>query len=62
VPTYKAKKDVVVAGCNGKGETVGPISFKSGSYSTTDEEEVALLDECATDASNPIGFAPKEKE
>ena len=59
---YKAAKDVQVAGNNGKGEVVGPISFKSGSYTTTDDDEIALLDACATDPDNPIGFDPKERE
>ena len=57
---YKAKKDVLVSGTNSKGEAVGPISFKTGSYATTDDDEIALLDTCATDPNNPIGFDPKE--
>ena len=56
---YKAKKDVLVSGTNARGEEVGPISFKTGSYSTTDDDEIALLDACATDPVNPIGFDPK---
>ena len=59
---YKAKKDVLVSGTNPKGEAVGPISFKTGSYSTTDDDEIALLDTCATDPDNPIGFDPKEEK
>ena len=57
---YKARKDVQVGGNNSKGDQVGPISFKTGSYSTTDDDEIALLDACATDPANPIGFDPKE--
>lgn len=57
---YKARKDVAVSGANRKGEVIGPISFKTGSYSTTDPDEIALLDELATDPNNPIGFDPKE--
>jgi len=58
---YKAKdKTVQVGGNNSKGEVVGPISFKTGSYTTTDDDEIALLDTCATDPDNPIGFDPKE--
>jgi hypothetical protein len=57
---YKAKKDVQVGGNDSKGEVVGPISFKTGSYITTDDAEIALLDACATDPDNPIGFDPKE--
>ena len=57
---YKAKKDVEVSGANSKGDVVGPISFKTGSYSTTDKDEIALLDALATD-DGPIGFDPKEE-
>ena len=58
---YKARdKTVLVSGTNLKGEAVGPISFKTGSYTTTDDDEIALLDACATDPDNPIGFDPKE--
>jgi hypothetical protein len=58
---YKAKnKNVRVGGNNAQGEVVGPISFKNGTYTTTDDDEIALLDACATDPDNPIGFDPKE--
>ena len=57
---YKATKDVAVSGGNARGEVIGPIEFKSGSYSTTDPDEIALLDALATDPGNPIGFDPKE--
>ena len=60
MPTYSATKDVMVSGCNTKGEVVGPISFAKGPYTTTKDDEVALLDACATDPDNPIGFSPKE--
>lgn len=57
---YKATKDTVVGGCNARGESI-TIKFDSkGSYSTTDEDEIRLLDAAAEDASNPVGFAPKE--
>jgi hypothetical protein len=59
---YKAKKDVEVGGNNAKGEVVGPISFKTGSYETKKDDEIALLDAVATDPDNPIGFDPKERE
>jgi hypothetical protein len=59
--TYKAKKDVVVQGVNALGETVGPISFEKGSYSTNDPDEIAILDACATEEDNPVAFAPKEE-
>jgi hypothetical protein len=59
---YKARKDVEVEGPNAKGEVIGPISFKTGSYSTTDPDEITLLDALATDPNNPIGFAPKESD
>ena len=57
---YVAPKDLEVAGANGRGEVVGPISFKTGSYSTKKPDEIALLDACAEDPDNPIGFDPKE--
>lgn len=58
---YKSRnKTVEVEGPNAKGEVIGPISFKTGSYSTTDPDEIALLDTLATDPANPIGFDPKE--
>ena len=58
---YKTKdKTVEVSGATRSGETVGPISFKTGSYTTTDPDEIALLDGLATDPANPIGFDPKE--
>lgn len=59
---YKAAKAkaVEVSGANAKGEVVGPISFKTGTYATTDPDEIALLDGLATDPDNPIGFDPKE--
>ena len=58
---YKSRdKTVEIEGPNRLGEVLGPISFKSGSYSTSDPDEIALLDELATDPANPIGFDPKE--
>jgi hypothetical protein len=57
---YRASKDVQVSGANAKGDAVGPIKFTKGSYETKDEDEIALLDACATDPANPIGFDPKE--
>jgi hypothetical protein len=60
---YKSRnKTVEVEGPNAKGEVVGPISFKTGSYSTTDPDEIAFLDTLATDPANPIGFDPKESD
>ena len=57
---YVAPKDVQVSGANAKGAVVGPISFAKGYYETKKEDEIALLDACATDPANPIGFDPKE--
>jgi hypothetical protein len=57
---YVATPDVIVSGTNQKGAAVGPISFKKGYYETKKADEIALLDECATDPNNPIGFNPKE--
>jgi len=58
---YKTRdKTVEVGGSTRYGETIGPISFKTGSYSTTDPDEIAFLDELATSKDNPIGFDPKE--
>ena len=60
---YKTRdKTVEVSGATRNGEVVGPVSFKTGSYSTTDPDEIALLDELATTKDNPIGFDPKESE
>jgi hypothetical protein len=56
---YKARKDVQVSSVNSKAEVIS-ISFKTGSYTTTDPDEIALLDELATSKANPIGFDPKE--
>ena len=54
-------KTVEVSGGNSNGEVLGPISFKSGSYTTNKPDEIALLDGLATDPDNPIGFDPKEE-
>jgi len=57
---YKAAKDVVVGMTNAKGESVGPVSFAKGTYDTSDPDEIAMLDACAEDPNNPVGFDPKE--
>lgn len=58
---YKTRdKTVEVGGSNRYGEAIGPISFKTGSYTTTDPDEIAFLDELATAKGHPIGFDPKE--
>jgi len=58
---YKSRdKTLEVSGANRYGEVIGPISFKTGSYSTTDPDEISLLDELATTKDNPIGFDPTE--
>lgn len=60
---YKTRdKTVEVSGVNRYGEVLGPISFKTGSYTTTDPDEIAFLDELATAKGHPIGFDPKESE
>lgn len=59
---YKASKDVVVGGTGPGGVPVGPISFSKGTYTTKDEDEIALLDAVAEDPDNPVGFDPKERE
>ena len=59
---YASKdKTVEISGANAKGEVLGPISFKSGSYTTSNPDEITLLDGLATDPDNPIGFDPKEE-
>lgn len=61
MPTYKSKdKTVSVTGAGSKGEAVGPISFKSGSYSTKDENEALVLDALALLDDSPIAFDQKE--
>ncbi len=62
MPTYKSKdKTVQVSGAGPKGEAVGPISFKTGSYTTKDEMEAGVLDALALLPDSPIGFDPKEE-
>lgn len=62
MPTYKSKdKTVTVSGSGPKGEAVGPISFKSGSYTTKDEAEAHVLDNLALDAGSPVSFDQKEE-
>lgn len=56
---YKAPKGTEVSSCNAKGETV-TASFKAGTYATDDSDEISMLDACAEDPANPIGFDPKE--
>ena len=58
---YVAPTDVKVSGSNAKGAAVGPIEFKKGYYETKKLDEIALLDACATDPANPIGFDPEEE-
>lgn len=58
--TYKSKdKTLELSGTNSKGEEVR-VSFSKGSYTTNDDDEVALLDACATDPTHPIAFDQKE--
>jgi hypothetical protein len=59
---YASKdKTVEVSGGTRDGKAIGPISFKSGSYTTSKADEIELLDALATDPDNPIGFDPKEE-
>jgi len=61
VPTYKSKdKTVKVTGAGPKGEAVGPIDFKTGSYTTKNENEVYVLDALALLDTSPIAFDQKE--
>lgn len=61
MPTYKSRdKTVQVSGAGSKGEAVGPISFKTGSYSTKDENEALVLDALALLDASPISFDQKE--
>jgi hypothetical protein len=62
VPTYKCKdKTTRVSGTGPKGEAVGPISFKTGSYTTQDELEAYVLDALALLDDSPFSFDQKEK-
>jgi hypothetical protein len=62
VPTYKSKdKTVQVSGSGPKGEAVGPISFKTGSYTTKDEAEAYVLDALALLDDSPVAFDQKEE-
>jgi hypothetical protein len=61
VPTYTCKdKTAVVSGAGPKGEAIGPISFKSGSYTTKDEAEAYMLDHLALDGLSIIQFDQEE--
>lgn len=61
MPTYKSKdKTVKVSGAGLKGEAVGPIDFKTGSYTTKNENEAHVLDALALLDSSPISFDQKE--
>lgn len=62
MPKYLSKdKSVLISGTGPKGEAVGPISFKDGSYTTKDEAECATLDALALLPDSPISFEQKEK-
>ena len=62
MPTYKSRdKSVLVSGTGPKGEAIGPISFKTGSYTTKDEAEASVLDALALLESSPVSFDQKEK-
>jgi len=57
MPTYICKdKTVSVSGSGPNGEAIGPISFKTGSYSTKDENEAWVLDHLALDATSKVSF------
>ena len=61
MPTYKSKdKTVQVSGAGPKGQAIGPISFKTGSYTTKDEAEAYVLDALALLESSPVSFEQKE--
>ena len=61
MPTYKSKdKTVRISGAGPKGEAVGPIDFKTGSYTTKDEAEAYVLDALALLADSPVSFDQKE--
>jgi len=61
VPTYTCKdRTLEVSGTNAKGEEVR-VSFAKGTYTTKKDDEVALLDACATDPTHPIAFDQKEE-
>lgn len=62
MPTYKCKdKTTQVSGAGPNGEAVGPIAFKSGSYTTTDDLEAFVLDALALDGASPVSFDQKEE-
>jgi hypothetical protein len=63
MPSYRSKdKSVLISGTGPKGEAVGPITFKNGTYSTKDEVECGVLDELALLPDSPISFVQKDKE
>jgi hypothetical protein len=62
MPKYRSKdKTVEVSGSGPNGEAIGPISFKTGVYTTTDENEAWVLDHLALDESSPVAFDEKEE-
>jgi len=62
MPKYlSTDKTAEISGAGPNGEAVGPISFKSGSYSTTKEEEAHVLDAVAEDPTTVISFDQKEE-
>jgi hypothetical protein len=62
MPKYRSKdKTVEISGAGPNGEAIGPISFKSGTYSTDDELEAFVLDPVAIDETTPISFDQKEE-
>lgn len=56
---YKAPKGTVVGGLKPDTSPI-TVEFKTGSYSTTDPDEIALLDSVAELEANPVGYDPKE--
>jgi hypothetical protein len=62
MPKYRSKdKTAEVSGAGPNGEAIGPISFKTGVYTTDDEHEAFVLDPVALDESTPISFDQKEE-
>lgn len=63
MPTYRTRdKSVQISGTGPKGEAVGPISFKNGSYTTKDAAEAGVLDALALLPDSPISFDQSEEE
>lgn len=63
MPKYKSTdKTVEVSGVGPNGDVVGPISFKTGTYATKNEDEAHVLDALALIEDSPVSFDQGEEK